>query len=317
METRLVTGSGMKSYFVPMAPPASMRGILLLGLAMVRSLLVLLRIRPRVTFGTGGYVSVPAAVASWLLRVPVVLFLPDIVPGKAVSRLVPLARRIAVSTSDSLRYLPPEKTVVTGYPVREEFLTASREGGRSRFSIPPDATVLLVTGGSLGARSLNEGIVSCLPWLLRSTYVIHVCGQERLDEVRASTEGLPSDLGSRYLLYPYLDANDMAAALAAADLCVCRSGASTLGELPVTGTPAVLVPLPIAGVNQRQNAEYLVAGEAAVMLDNEDLGQRLGPVLETLLSDRERLDAMAVAARRLARPGAAAEIAQLILETAR
>lgn len=317
METRLVTGSGMKSYFVPMAPPASMRGILLLGLAMVRSLLVLLRIRPRVTFGTGGYVSVPAAVASWLLRVPVVLFLPDIVPGKAVSRLVPLARRIAVSTSDSLRYLPPEKTVVTGYPVREEFLTASREGGRSRFSIPPDATVLLVTGGSLGARSLNEGIVSCLPWLLRSTYVIHVCGQERLDEVRASTEGLPSDLGSRYLLYPYLDANDMAAALAAADLCVCRSGASTLGELPVTGTPAVLVPLPIAGVNQRQNAEYLVAGEAAVMLDNEDLGQRLGPVLETLLSDHERLDAMAVAARRLARPGAAAEIAQLILETAR
>lgn len=317
METQLVTGSGMKSYFVPMAPPASMRGILLLGLAMVRSLLVLLRIRPRVTFGTGGYVSVPAAVASWLLRVPVVLFLPDIVPGKAVSRLVPLARRIAVSTSDSLRYLPPEKTVVTGYPVREEFLTASREGGRSRFSIPPDATVLLVTGGSLGARSLNEGIVSCLPWLLRSTYVIHVCGQERLDEVRASTEGLPSDLGSRYLLYPYLDANDMAAALAAADLCVCRSGASTLGELPVTGTPAVLVPLPIAGVNQRQNAEYLVAGEAAVMLDNEDLGQRLGPVLETLLSDHERLDAMAVAARRLARPGAAAEIAQLILETAR
>jgi UDP-N-acetylglucosamine--N-acetylmuramyl-(pentapeptide) pyrophosphoryl-undecaprenol N-acetylglucosamine transferase len=109
----------------------------------------------------------------------------------------------------------------------------------------------------------------------------------------------------------------MAAALAAADLCLCRSGASTLGELPATGTPAVLVPLPIAGVNQRQNAEYLVAGGAAVMLDNDDLTERLAPVLETLLADRERLDGMSVAARSLARPDASAAIARLILETAR
>jgi UDP-N-acetylglucosamine--N-acetylmuramyl-(pentapeptide) pyrophosphoryl-undecaprenol N-acetylglucosamine transferase len=316
MERKLVAGSGMKTYFTPMAPPASLRGILL-GIATLRSMLVVLRTRPRVTFGTGGYVSVPAAVASWLFRVPVVLFLPDVVPGKAVSRLIPLTSKIAVTTSDSLRYLPANKTVVTGYPVRDEFLTASRESGRRRFNVPGDATLLLVTGGSLGARSLNEAVAACLLWLLRGTYVIHVCGQDRLQEVRDGIQSLPADLQTRYRLFPYLESGDMAAALAAADLCLCRSGASTLGELPATGTPAVLVPLPIAGVNQRQNAEYLVAGGAAVMLDNDDLTERLAPVLETLLADRERLDGMSVAARSLARPDASAAIARLILETAR
>lgn len=307
----------MGMYLIPMAPPSSVRGLILLALATVRALLVLLRTRPRVTFGTGGYVSVPAAVASWLTRVPVVLFLPDVVPGKAVSRLLPLTRTVAVSTPDSLRYIPAGKAVVTGYPVREEFLTASRQEGRERFGIPPEATVLMVTGGSLGARDLNNALAGTLPWLLRNTYVIHVSGTDRHAEVVAATAALPPDLQSHYLLFPYLDAPAMADAMAAADLCLCRSGASTLGELPATGTPAVLVPLPIAGVNQRQNAEYLVGGGAAVMLDNDGLTEGLGPVLETLLSDRERLDAMAVACRRLAHTDASDAIARVVLEAAR
>lgn len=317
MERVLVPPSGMKTYLMLMAAPSSIRGIALLALATLRSLLVLLRTRPRVTFGTGGYVSVPASLASWLLSVPVVLFLPDIVPGKAVRRLLPFTRRIAVATGDSLRYLPRDKVVVTGYPVRGEFLGASRERGRARLDIPPDATVLFVTGGSLGARSLNEAVAASLPWLLQSTYVVHASGRDRFDEVKATSDALPAELADRYRLVPYLEAQDMADAFAASDLCLCRSGASTLGELPATGTPAVLVPLPIAGVNQRQNAEYLVASGAAVMLENDDLRDRLPPVLETLLSDRERLDAMAVACRSLARPDAADRIAELILETAR
>lgn len=316
MERSLVAGTGMRSYFMPMAPPVSIRGAVLLAIASVRAVLLLMRSRPRVTFGTGGYVSVPAALASWLLRVPVVFFLPDVVPGKAVSRLVPLTRWIAVTTEDSLRYFPARKVVVTGYPVREEFLTASRKSGRARFGIPTDAVVLTVTGGSLGARSLNEAVQACLPWLLERGHVIHVTGSQRHTEVLPIIESLPPVARERYHLFPYLDAHGMADALAAADLCLCRAGASTLGELPATGTPAVVVPLPIAGVHQRANAEYLVAGGAAVMLDENDLQTTLAPVLETLLPDRERLDAMAVAARRLARPDAAQTIAELILETA-
>jgi UDP-N-acetylglucosamine--N-acetylmuramyl-(pentapeptide) pyrophosphoryl-undecaprenol N-acetylglucosamine transferase len=316
MERSLVAGTGMKSCFMPMAPPTSIRGAALLALASVRALLLVLRTRPRVTFGTGGYVSVPAALASWLLRVPVVLFLPDVMPGKAVSRLLPFTRTVAVTTEDSVRYLPKKRVIVTGYPVREEFLAATREGGRARFGIPDDATVLLVTGGSLGSRSLNRALEACLHWLLEHGHVIHVTGNERLPEVTPALAHLSSAARERYHLFPYLGPEEMADGMAAADLCLCRAGASTLGELPATRTPAVLVPLPIAGVNQRANAEYLVAGGAAVMLDDDHLEQRLPPVLETLLTDRERLDAMAVAAGRIARPDAARSIAELILEVA-
>lgn len=310
-------GTDVKTYFMPMAPPTSLRGVFLLALATVRAVLLILRARPRVTFGTGGYVSVPASLASWLGGVPVVLFLPDIVPGKAVTRLVPLCRTIAVTSEDSVHYLPARKVVVTGYPVREEFLSASSEHGRARFDIPPEASVLFVTGGSLGARSLNQALAACLPWLLEHGHVIHVAGSDRYAEVLPVLESLPPAARDRYHLFAFLDAEEMADAMAAADLCLCRAGASTLGELPATGTPGVLVPLPNAGVNQRANAEYLVAGGAAVMLDDEDLPAKLAPVLETLLTDRERLDAMAVAARGLARPDAARSIADLILETAR
>lgn len=311
LERTLVPRAGIPTYLFPMYPPGSARGILSLVAATARSLLVLLRSKPRVTFATGGYVSVPAAVASWLLRVPLVVYLPDVVPGKAVSWLVPLADRIAVTADDSLRYLPRGKTVVTGYPVRESFLEASRESGRKRFALPDDATVLCVFGGSLGARSLNEALATSLPAVLCRSYVIHVCGEQRLAEATAAAASLPANLRSRYLLFPYLHDIDMAAALAASDLAVARSGASVLGEMPATGTPSVLVPLPNSAVHQLENAEYLSRNGAAVILANQDLDQ-LPALLDALLGDPVRLARMADAARMLSRPDAAAAIARMI-----
>lgn len=307
--------AGIPAYLFPMYPPGSPRGIVSLATAALRSLLILLRSRPRVTFATGGYVSVPAAVASWLLRVPLVVYLPDVVPGKAVSWLVPLANRIAVTAGDSLRYLPNEKTVVTGYPVRESFLEATRRTGRTLFGIPDDATVLCVFGGSLGARSLNEALAASLPAVLRRAHVIHVCGQQRLEEATAAAATLPADLRSRYLLVPYLHDSEMAEALAAADLAIARSGASVLGEMPATGTPSVLVPLPDPAVHQGENAEYLAQHGAAVVLANHDLGQ-LPALLDALLGDPARLARMAAAARTLSRPDAASAIARVIEDTA-
>jgi UDP-N-acetylglucosamine--N-acetylmuramyl-(pentapeptide) pyrophosphoryl-undecaprenol N-acetylglucosamine transferase len=108
----------------------------------------------------------------------------------------------------------------------------------------------------------------------------------------------------------------MAGALAAADLAVCRSGASTLGELPAVGLPAILIPLPEAAVHQRENARVLADAGAAVILDESDIGRRLGPTIEGLLGDRQRLTEMAQAARALDRPDAADAIARLILSTA-
>lgn len=312
MERTLVPASGVRCFFFPMRPPSSIRGLLSLVLAAIRSAAVIVRTHPRVTLATGGYVSAPAAFAAWLLRVPVVLFLPDVVPGRAVAWLAPRARKIAVSAEDSLRWLPSDKAVVTGYPVRAVFERASREGGRRRLDLPLEASVICVVGGSLGAQSVNAALSFWLPRLLANHYVVHVCGERNVEAAREAAAGLDGNQRSRYRLFPFLEAEDMAAALAAADLAVCRSGASVLGELPATGTPAVLVPLPIPAVHQLENARYLAGRGAAVILENDDLPEALGPTLEVLLADPSRLHAMATACRSLARPDAARAIAEIV-----
>jgi UDP-N-acetylglucosamine--N-acetylmuramyl-(pentapeptide) pyrophosphoryl-undecaprenol N-acetylglucosamine transferase len=309
-------GESIQAHFFPMAPPSTARGLLLLALASLRCFVVLLRRRPQVTFGTGGYVCVPAALASWLLRVPLVLFLPDVVPGKAVAWLVPLARRIAVSTEAGAQRLPAGKAVVTGYPVRDAFRGVTRGTARKRFGLPGEVIVLGVFGGSQGTRTINEVVARLLPSLLSRCHVLHVCGRERVEEARAAAAALPDELRERYHLYPYLEGEDMAAAMAASDLAVCRSGASVLGELPAAGTPAVLVPFPVPAVHQRENAQYLAAHGAAVIVDDANLSTRLGPTVQELLADAERLREMAAACRSLARPDAAAAIADLIARTA-
>lgn len=313
----MVSGSGVAGFFMSMRAPTSPRGVLVLLTATIRSLLIVARTRPRVTIGTGGYVCVPACLASWLWRVPVVLFLPDVEPGKAVKALLPLARRIAVTTEDSLDYVPRAKAVVTGYPLREAFLHADRERGRARFNVSPTDRLLCVFGGSLGARSINTAVAAILPELLRSAHVIHVCGRDRYDEVRKATEHLPSEHKDRYHLVPYLEEEEMADALAACDVALCRSGASVLGELPATATPAVLVPLPIPGVHQRANAEFLAHHGAAVIVDDDALADGLGDVLELLLKDEGRLEQMAEASQSLARMDAADAIARVAAEVAR
>lgn len=312
LERQLVPRSGIPFFLFPMAPPHSLRGLLLQTIALVRSLAVIVRIGPEVTYATGGYVSAPAAIASWLLRVPVVLFLPDVVPGRAVAWLAPLARRIAVTTETAAHHLPPHKVVVTGYPVRDVFEEASRDAGRDRFSLPQEATVLCVFGGSQGARSINLALANCLAEVLETAYVLHICGEKRLEEAQRAAADLSDVQRARYRLFPYLHDRDMADALAGADLVVCRSGASTLGELPILGLPGVLVPFPDPSVHQRENAEYLAAHGAAVVVEDEALDSRLGPILRELLPDRARLSSMARASASLARPHAADAIARLI-----
>jgi UDP-N-acetylglucosamine--N-acetylmuramyl-(pentapeptide) pyrophosphoryl-undecaprenol N-acetylglucosamine transferase len=254
--------------------------------------------------------------ASWILRIPLVLFLPDLVPGKSVAWLAPFARRIAVATEGSLPYLPAQKTIVTGYPVRAPFRKASRDVGRRRFDIPPDARVLCVFGGSQGSRSVNTAVGTALPYLLEKYWVLHVSGPDRYPEAETAAGGLSPEIGGRYRLFPYLHSMEMADALAAADLALCRSGASVLGELPATGTPAILVPLPERGVHQRENAEFLAQAGAAIVVKDDELAQRLTELVDLVLGDPNRLAGMADACRRLARPDAARDIADLVWEAA-
>jgi UDP-N-acetylglucosamine--N-acetylmuramyl-(pentapeptide) pyrophosphoryl-undecaprenol N-acetylglucosamine transferase len=283
-----------------------------IGVAQARSLLS--EFQPDVVLSTGGYASFPVAVAARSRGTPVTVYLPDLYPGWAVRAIAPLARRICVTAVESLRRLPAGKTVVTGYPVRDEFWHVSRAEARQRLSLDPEEKVLFVAGASSGARSINKAVAADLSGLLQLCEVIHLSGRADepwLSEIR---DGLPKSLRSRYQLYGYMY-EDFPWAMVAADLALCRSGASVMGELPAVGLPAVLVPLPIAGGHQRPNARYLAKNGAAVILEDEDL-HRMLPVVGGLLHDQPKLRSMRDAARRLARPDAAGRIARILIETA-
>jgi UDP-N-acetylglucosamine--N-acetylmuramyl-(pentapeptide) pyrophosphoryl-undecaprenol N-acetylglucosamine transferase len=300
------------------------------------------RERPAAVLGTGGYVCFPLLAAARMLGVPTMIYSPDIVPGLAVKSLSRIATRVACSFEPSLRYLPREKTVVTGYPVRPDLFTLDKTACRRVFGITAELPVLLVYGGSRGARSLNRAVEALLPELLSLAQIIHVCGREG-DEtwLRTAAERLSPELQARYHLFPYLHGGQgtkpedkvvegttvasgptMVEALGAADLAVARAGASTLAELPAARLPAVLVPLVV--VKQDENANYLAQRGAAVSVaDDAMLGPGLpaeGPLfreVRRLLLDAPLREQMAQRSAALARPDAASDIADQLLSLTR
>ena len=277
--------------------------------------------RPAAILGTGGYVCVPLFLAAKLARVPTMIYLPDIVPGWAVRFLSRLATRVACSFEPSLNYLPRRKTIVTGYPVRAELGRLDKAASRATFGLQDDLPVVLVYGGSRGARAINQAIKELLDPLLRISQIIHVCGREGDEQfLRQAAEQLSPELQQRYHLHPYLQGT-MPEALSAADLAICRAGASTLAELPAVGLPAVLIPL--SHVHQDENAAYLTDRGAAVTVGNEEMlgtgPPTDGPLFRAasrLLADQDLLQEMRLKSRALARPDAASHLAKTLIELA-
>ncbi len=283
-----------------------------MGTAQARS--ALREFAPQVVLSTGGYASFPVALAARSRKIPLAVYLPDLYPGWAVRAIARLAQRLAVTAVESLRRLPDGKGVVTGYPVRDEFWQANRPGGRQRLGLDAEEKVLFVAGASQGARSINRAVAANLRGLLELCEVVHLCGNADEPWLARRRRALPDDLRARYHLFAYLH-DEMPWAMAAADLAFCRAGASVLGELPALALPAVLVPYPYAGGHQRLNARYLADNGAAVILEDRELSAML-PLVGELLHHEARLKAMSDAARRLARPDAAAHIARILLDLA-
>jgi UDP-N-acetylglucosamine--N-acetylmuramyl-(pentapeptide) pyrophosphoryl-undecaprenol N-acetylglucosamine transferase len=266
---------------------------------------------PDVMLFTGGYVAVPMAVAG--RGIPSLLYVPDIEPGLALKFLARFATSIALSAQESKQYFQPTApTTVTGYPIRPELASWQRDAARAHLELEPERFTLLVTGGSKGAQTLNRPVFDILPQILTEMQVIHITGQPDWPAAQSQQAGLPADLTGRYHPMPYL--HEMGAALAAADLVVSRAGASVLGEYPLFGLPAILVPYPFAWRYQKVNAGHLVERGAALMIETEQLPEQLLPALQTLSRDPQRLHEMRQAMRGLARPQAADHLADMVLE---
>ncbi len=325
VEQELVQRAGMPFEAIPagglhgMGPVTVARNLMRLVRGLARSLSLVNKWKPDVLFVTGGFVSVPVALACWLRRVPILVYLPDIEPGWAIKFLSKLATRIAVTAETSRKFLPSRKVVVTGYPVRRE-LAEMRQAKRealAHFRLEASHRTILLAGGSKGAQSLNRAWSKILDKMLERWQVIHISGMLDAGAAQARREQLSDEQKSRYRLFAYLHSAEMGLALAAADLVVSRSGASTLGEYPLMGLPAILVPYPFAWRYQKVNADYLVEQGAAIRLDQDRLDQDMLPTLENLLNDEARLTRMQQRARSLARPQAASELAAQLREMAR
>ena len=280
---------------------------LMLLRALCASLLVLRKLRPRSVLSMGGYVAGPGGLAAWLLRCPLLVHEQNRVPGFTNRKLAHIAKRVLAGFADAL----PQAEWV-GNPVRAAI--AALPAPSQRMASRSDKPRLLVLGGSLGARALNQSLPLALSQLTTSERpeVLHQAGARGLDEARDAY----AKAGVQAQVVPFIE--DMAASYGWADLAVCRAGALTLAELTAAGLGALLVPFPHAvDDHQTRNAEVLVAAGAAELIQERDLDvQQLAQRLSTLLQDRLRLIAMAVAARTLAKPDAAQAIARACMEVA-
>ncbi len=262
--------------------------------------------------GGGGYVAAPTGMAAAAMRLPLVLTEADSHLGLTNRLLARRARRVCLAFP--IEGLGGERYVVTGRPVPAAIATADRSRARERFGIDPEIPCLLIFGGSLGALRINRAAAEAFgpggPAADRPFHVLHITGSRDYPALAPGLEG-----ASRYTLIEYLP--DLADALAAGDLVLCRSGGSVF-ELTAAGRPAVLVPYPHASArHQHANASWMADAGAAVVVEDEDLdADRLRDEVEPLLADRARLEQMSAASRLLARPDAADRVAAEILASA-
>ena len=277
---------------------------------------LLRRERPKVVLSLGGFAAVPCAVAARFRRIPVVIHEQNAVPGSANRLISKWAKAAAVSFPDT----PLANAVVTGNPVRPEMLavdrTRDRAEARRALDIDAEKTLVVVTGGSLGALRINRAAIAAASvWADRDDVVIHhVIGHRDWDELAADRAAIGGVVDYRPVEYEH----DMPTVFAAADVVVSRAGASTTAELAVVGIPSILVPLPGApGDHQTANAQALVSAGGAVLVPDHQLdGERLVHELARLVDDRHDLTAMGAAAAGVGRRDAADQVARLMEEHA-
>ena len=259
---------------------------------------------PDVVIGVGGYASGPAMLAALVKHIPTLAFEPNVVPGFANRIVARFVSAAAVHFEETAKYF--RHAEVTGVPVRQAFFEIRPKLGGT--------PTLLVFGGSQGAHAINEAMIRCLPELQREApgiHIIHQTGERDYNDALATYGGLgPAEV------FKFIE--DMPAAFSRADLVVCRSGASTVAEIAAAGKPAIFVPFPrAADDHQRVNAEALAQAGAAVVVEESKLeGVWLAETIAALLGDSKRLERMSVAARSLAHPDAARDIAAIVARVA-
>ena len=286
------------------------RGLLLLPVAAIDAWRVISRRRPDVVIGVGGFASGPVLACAAMRGFPTLVLEQNALPGLTNRLLAPVVRAAAVNFEAALRFFP-KTGFVAGNPVRPEFLSTTEANDAD--DKPRDAARVLIVGGSQGAHAINMAMVEAAPRLAAARQrvaITHQTGERDVDVVRTAYERAGLEARVEAFLY------EVHREMRAADVVICRAGATTLAEVSALGRPSILVPLPTAtDDHQRKNAAVLANAGAAIVVDERELdGARLANEVAALAGDRPRREQMGVAARRLARPDAAERIADRVEE---
>lgn len=225
---------------------------------------LLKKLKPDIVFSKGGFVTVPVVLAAKKHKVPVIIHESDMTPGLANKLAIPSATKVCANFPETLKYLPAEKAVLTGTPIRKELFSGNEIRGLDFCGFSANRPVILVIGGSTGSRAINEVIRGMLPTLLRDYQLIHLCGKDNLDPKLNNLAG--------YVQYEYIksELNDL---FAASDLVISRAGANAICELLALRKPNILIPLPAASSRGDQilNAESFERQGYSLVLKEEEL----------------------------------------------
>lgn len=245
------------------------------------------RIRPNVVFSKGGFVSVPVVMAAKTRHIPVIIHESDLTPGLANKLAMPSATKVCCNFPETLPYLPKEKAVLTGSPIRQELLHGNKQAAKDFCGFTGDLPILMVMGGSIGSVYINNAIRGCIDTLLTKYQIIHLCGKGNIDESLKDKKG--------YAQFEYISEN-LPDLFAAADLVVARAGANSICELLALHKPNILIPLSrnASRGDQILNANsFAKQGFSAVLEEEEVTSEKLMATIDDVMAHRSKyIDAM-------------------------
>lgn len=283
---------------------------------------IIKKFKPDIVIGTGGYVCGPVLLAASILRIPTLVQEQNVIPGVTNKILARFVDKLAVGYVDAAKYFSDkDKVIYTGNPIRAEVMSASREDGIKALGLDANKKTILISGGSRGARSINQAMTDVHKFFAgrKDVQLLHVTGKSEYNGIVGNLQQCGIDIASagNISIKPYL--YDMPYALAAADLAIFRAGAIGLAELTARGIPSILIPYPYAAENHQEFNALVMKdnGAAEVIRDKELTGQRLLTIVNELISDNSRLSQMANASKNLGRPKAADDIAQIAIRLAK
>jgi len=271
---------------------------------------------PDVIFSKGGFPSFPVLFVARLFRIPVIIHESDSVPGRVNAWAGKFAQKIAVSYQEAVQFFPEGRTAVTGNPIREEVLRPTEKDAFKELGLDPNIPVILVLGGSNGARMINGQMETLAPRLVEKYQIIHQTGEANMAEVQTMIKGLLGNhpYASRYHVYGYMDSETMKLCAEAATLVVSRAG-SAIFELAAWGVPAILIPIANhVGDHQRKNAFAYARAGGATVIEEANLGPNiLIAEIERLMNDDAKRATMKESALAFARTDAAEQIAEQLV----